>query len=227
MFIECFRVESANGLRLPAVCFAPGQQLHCDRKGRYEEDYRAQYPHEGSGGGLICKRAEAEHSRLFAIAWIGETSREDQKRGYSGVDYVSAKQIWEQHPTRSLESAGPWFDYGPPEKHAGEKEAGVFEVVDVLVGERGLIRCGNMPADVGEVHEEPCGFWLDKSMEKFAQPPKTNQWTEDRADKPERKSTQHRHNRRSEDDERRRDGHEHEMLRHVDNEKPVAECVEG
>lgn len=163
-----------NSLRLPTVRSAMGQELHCDQEGGYEENYGAKNPHEGSGGSLIGERAEAKHSRLRSIAWISNASREDERGGYGGVNHISAEQIREQNPTRGAQAAGPGFDDRPPEQHAGKEETGVFEIVDVLVGQRGFICCRNVPSDVGEVHEQPCGFWLDKSIEKFAQPAKAN-----------------------------------------------------
>ena len=65
---------------IPAMPPAAGEQLQGNHKSWNEKDDRADDPHKRSSGGLVGKRANAEHPGLRAVAGIDKASGEDEKR---------------------------------------------------------------------------------------------------------------------------------------------------
>jgi hypothetical protein len=82
-----------------------------------------------------------------------------------------------------------------------------------------------VPADVGEVHGDPCDARAGKPVARVMQDAGRKEGPQ-RADDGARQAAQHGDNRRAKHDKRRCNGHEHEMLRHVHEQQGFRKSIE-
>ena len=103
----------------------------------------------------------------------------------------------------------------------------MLELVPVLVFEREVVGCGNVPAEEDEIHGEPCDDRRDEEVAKAPKSLHAKQWSEQGDGDGAGKAAQQRDDWIAEKKQRRGEGHQQKMLDHVGAEESIGEAVEG
>ena len=131
------------------------EETDCDDEDRYQEDERADDPHDGGAGDLIGNRRDVEGVGLPEIVAVDGAVAEGEECGEGGVDDVGGGQVEQHEPAGMAHMGWPGPDDGPPEEGCSAEETHVFELVPVFVLEREVVGGGDVPSEEDEVQCEP------------------------------------------------------------------------
>ena len=102
----------------------------------------------------------------------------------------------------------------------------MFHGMPGFVFERKVVGGGNVPPEEDQVHRQPCDNRGDQPLRYPAQRRDPDQGRDDRSQDVPRQAAQKRHQRKTEENQRRYDGHQKQVLYHVGAEKNIGEPVQ-
>ncbi len=135
-----------------------------NRHDRNQVEDRADHPHQRACCCLIAQRGYAEDPWPVGIAGIDHSAGKAQRRGQRCIHQVRADEIRQYGPSRTAGHAGPWLDHRKPEEQRGAEEAGVFHFMPAGRTQCQLIRRRHVPAEVGDIHGQPCEHGMGQQM---------------------------------------------------------------
>ena len=121
----------------------------------------------------------------------------------------------------------PRPDDRPPEEQRAREERHVFHAVPERHLQRELVRARQVPAPHRDGHDRKTDAGVRQAVRAASQRRPGEERAERVANEPARQSTQQGHDWGAQQDQRRRHGHEHQMLRHVGRQKQARERIEG
>src|SRR5258707_5072463 len=162
------------------------------------------------------------------INGVNNTVAERKKCGENVEWQGREKKVDEHRPTRPSRNTRPWLHNGPPEKKSGPEETGVLDRMPRPRLQSQRECCRNMPSQQCCGGGEPAKRRLRKYTSNSLHRRRPKQWTENGLQEFPGQSVQQRHHGCAHQDQRRSDGHEQQMLNHVDGQQFLVEgCERG
>ena len=157
---------------------------------------------------------------------VNDPVAERKKCGENVARQGSEKKVDEHRPTRPSRNTRPWLHNGPPEKKSGPEETCVLGRMPRFRFQPQRKHRWNMPSQQCNGGGKPAKRRLRKYTSNSLHRRRPKQWTENGSQEFPRQSVQQRHHRCSDQDQGRSDGHEQQMLNHVDGQQFLVEGCE-
>ncbi len=200
--------------------------MHCDDDSWHEEDDRYADPHQGCGELLIFEERNIEKPGRGEVRDIHDSIAEGEKTRERVTGQSGGEKIQGHRPSRPTCGTRPRLDYRPPEKKSGGQKAGVLQIVQPVITQRSFKRCRNVPSDQRKRGREPTDRRICDQMAEPSKRGPSEKWSYDPSRDQLRKSLKQRQRRSPKENEVRGDGHEQEMLHHVNGKGDFVERVD-
>ena len=123
------------------------QEADSDEDSWYEEDQRANNPHDDSSEALVIEWRQVERVRLLQVVAVDGAVTEGKKRRERCIYDIRSDQVGNHVPAWVAFARRPRADERPPEQDRGSEKTDMFELVPVFMLKSEVIGGGYVPAE--------------------------------------------------------------------------------